>query len=134
VLEIIYQTGALKNGRIVGRADFGDAPLFPDLMKGKITDPVAQKAFDLWTTLNTGDKWLALAQGTPDPILTAYRDAFEKVAAEPEFLERGEKISEGFTPMSAPDVELVVRTLTDTPSEAVDYTKAMMRRQGLRIQ
>ncbi len=134
VLKIIYQTGALKNGRIVGRADFGDAPLFPDLMKGKITDPVAQKAFDLWTTLNTGDKWLALAQGTPDAILTAYRDAFEKLAAEPEFLERGEKISEGFTPMSAPDVELVVRTLTDTPSEAVDYTKAMMRRQGLRIQ
>jgi len=134
VLEIIYQTGALKNGRIVGRADFGSAPLFPDLMKGEISDPVAQKAFDLWTTLNTGDKWLALAQGTPDAILAAYRDAFAKLAAEPEFLERGEKISEGFTPMSAPDVEIVVRTLTDTPSAAVDYTKAMMRRQGLRIQ
>jgi hypothetical protein len=36
--------------------------------------------------------------------------------------------------MSAPDVEVVVRTLADTPSEAVEYTKAMMRKQGLRIQ
>ena len=79
-LKIVYQTGALKDGRIVGRADFGAAPLFPDLMKGKITDPIAQKAFRLWTTLNTGDKWLALAQGTPDAILAAYRDAFDKLA------------------------------------------------------
>jgi hypothetical protein len=134
LLKIIYQTGALKNGRIVGRADFGTAPLFPDLMKGKISDPIAQKAFNLWTTLNTGDKWLALVQGTPDAVLAAYRDAFDKLAAEPEFLGLGEKISEGFTPMSAPGVEVVVRTLADTPGEAVEYTKAMMRKQGLRIQ
>jgi hypothetical protein len=134
LLKIIYQTGALKDGRIVGRADFGAAPLFPDLMKGKISDPIAQKAFNLWTTLNTGDKWLALAQGTPDAVLAAYRNAFDKLRAEPEFLAQGEKISEGFTPMSAPDVETVVETLADTPSEAVDYTKALMRKQGLRIQ
>jgi hypothetical protein len=134
LLKILYQTGALKDGRIVGRADFGSAPLFPDLMKGKVTDPIAHKAFDLWTTLNTGDKWLALAQGTPDAILEAYRDAFGKLAAEPEFLAQGEKISEGFTPMSAPDVETVVGTLADTPNEAVDYIKTLMRKQGLRIQ
>jgi hypothetical protein len=94
----------------------------PVLFKGKISDPIAQKAFNLWTTLNTGDKWLALVQGTPDAVLAAYRDAFDKLAAEPEFLGLGEKISEGFTPMSAPDVEVVVRTLADTPGEAVEYT------------
>jgi hypothetical protein len=133
-LKIVFQTGALEGGRIVGRAEFGDAPLFPDMMKGKITDPVAQKAFNLWTALNTGDKWFALAPGTPDTILAAYRDAFTKVAAEPDFLEQGEKISEGFAPMSARDVEMVVDTLAGTPNEAVEYTKAVMRRQGLRIQ
>jgi hypothetical protein len=31
-------------------------------------------------------------------------------------------------------VETVVGTLADTPSETVDYTKALMRKQGLRIQ
>jgi hypothetical protein len=134
LLKILYQTGSLKDGRIVGRADFGSVPLFPDLMKGKITDPTAQKAFRLWTTLNTGDKWLALAQGTPDAILAAYRDAFNQLRADPEFLAQGEKISEGFTPMSAPDVETVVGTLADTPNEAVDYIKTLMRKQGLRIQ
>jgi tripartite-type tricarboxylate transporter receptor subunit TctC len=133
-VKIVYQTGSLKDGRIVGRADFGDAPLFPDLIKGKITDPVAQKAFNLWTTLNTGDKWLALAPGTPDGILAAYREAFDKLAAEAEFLAQGEKMSEGFTVMPARDVKIVVDTLADTPDEAVEFTKAMMRRQGLRIQ
>ena len=133
-IKILYQTGALKDGRIVGRADFGDAPLFPDLMKGKITDPVAQKAFNLWTTLNTGDKWLALAPGTSDGLLSAYRAAFDKLSVEGEFLAQGEKMSEGFTAMPARDVKIVVDTLAHTPEEAVDYTKAMMRRQGLRIQ
>jgi hypothetical protein len=132
-LKILTQTGALQGGRIVGRADFGDAPLFPEMMKGKINDPTAQKAFDMWTALNTGDKWLALAPGTPDGILAAYRDAFAKLGAEPEFLEQGERISEGFVPMSARDVEIVVGTLADASSEAVDFTKAMMRRQGVRI-
>jgi hypothetical protein len=133
-LKIINQTGALQGGRIVGRADFGDVPLFPDMMQGKIKDPIAQKAFDLWMALNTGDKWLALAPGTPDDILAAYRGAFDKLAVEPAFLQQGDKISEGFAPMSARDVEIVVGTLTDTPSEAVEFTKAMMRRQGLRVQ
>jgi tripartite-type tricarboxylate transporter receptor subunit TctC len=133
-LKIVMQTGALQNGRIVGRAEFGDAPLFPDLMKGKIKEPVAQQAFSLWTALNTGDKWLALAPGTSNGIVAAYRDAFANVATEPEFLAQGEKISEGFAPMSAHDVEIVVGTLADTTTEAVDYTKALMRKQGLRIQ
>jgi putative tricarboxylic transport membrane protein len=133
-LEIVCQTGALKDGRIVGRADFGAAPFFPDLMQGKIGDPVGDEAFRLWATLNTGDKWLALVPGTSDVILAAFREAFDKLSSEPEFLEQGARISEGFAPMSARDVESVVATLADTPAEAVDFTKAMMRRQGLRIQ
>jgi hypothetical protein len=133
-LTMVSQTGTLQGGRIVGRADFGAAPLFPDLIKGKIDDPIARKAFELWTALNAGDKWLALAPGTPDGVLAAYRNAFDKVVGEPELLAQGEKVSEGFTPMSARDVETVVGTLADTPGEAVDFTKAMMRRQGIRIQ
>src|SRR5579862_5662175 len=132
-LQVVAQTGALQNGRIVGRPEFGNAPLIPDMLAGKIKEPIAQQAFRLWTALNTGDKWMALAPGTPDGVVAAYRDAFEKVAMEPEFLMQGDKISDGFAPMSAGDVESVVTTLAETPNEAVDYTKALMRKQGLRI-
>ena len=37
-------------------------------------------------------------------------------------------------PMAARDVEIVVRELADTPAEAVDYTKGLMRKQGMRVQ
>jgi tripartite-type tricarboxylate transporter receptor subunit TctC len=133
-LKILNQSGSIENGQIVPRQDFGDAPLFTDLMKGKIKDTTAQKAFDYWVALNSGDKWLALAPGTPDPIVAAYREAFKQIAADPDFRERGEKISEGFAPMSARDVEGIAQTLADTPPEAIDYTKALMRKQGIRVQ
>jgi tripartite-type tricarboxylate transporter receptor subunit TctC len=133
-LKILNQTGAIENGKIVGRADYGNAPLFPDQMKGRISDPTAQRAFDYWMALNTGDKWLALAPGTPAGIVATYRDAFNKVTSDKEFLERGERISDGFAQMSVADVENVVRTLSDTPAEAIDFTKALMRKQGIRVQ
>jgi tripartite-type tricarboxylate transporter receptor subunit TctC len=133
-LKLVTQTGSLEGGKIVGRAEFGNAPLFPDLIKDKINDPIARTAFDLWTAMNGGDKWLGLAPATPDGILTTYRDAFAKLAVDQVFLEQGERISEGFAPMSARDVEFVVQTLADTPTEAVEYTKSLMRKQGVRIQ
>ena len=103
-------------------------------MKGKITDPTAQKAFDYWMALNSGDKWLALAPGTSEDVVDAYREAFRKIAADAEFRQRGERISDGFEPMTATDVESIVHTLVNTPPEAIDYTKALMRKQGIRIQ
>ncbi|MEA2990181.1 MAG: hypothetical protein QOG83_2892 [Alphaproteobacteria bacterium] len=133
-LKILNQSGAIEGGKIVARADFGDAPLFPDQMKGRIKDPTAQKAFDYWAALNSGDKWFALAPGTSEAVLEVYREAFRKLAADPEFLERGEKISDGFAPMTARDVEGIVQVVADTPPEAIDYTRALMRKQGIRIQ
>ena len=49
-------------------------------------------------------------------------------------LELGERISDGIWPMAAGELESVVRTLADTPPEALDYMKGLMRKQGLRIQ
>jgi hypothetical protein len=133
-LKLVTQTGTIEAGKVVRRAEFGDAPLFPDLIQGKITEPAAREAFDLWTAMNGGDKWLALAPGTADDVVKAYRDAFAKLSVDQPFLEQGERISEGFAPMPARDVEYVVQALADTPSEAVEFTKALMRKQGVRIQ
>ena len=132
--KILVQTGALSDGKIVARSDFGDAPLFPDLMKGKIHDPLAEKAFAYWRSLTSVDKWVALAPGTPDHIVTIYKDAFRKVSADPEFLAQGTKISEGFFPMSAQDAESLIVTLSDTTPEALDHTKTILRKQGLRVE
>lgn len=132
-VKVLNQTGTLRGGKTVGNPQFGNAPLFPDQMAGKIKDPVAQKAFDYWAALNSSDKWLGLAPGTPAPIVQAYRDAFDKASADQDFLALGNKISEGFTPVSGQDFGALVKTLADTPPEALEYVKNMMRNQGIHV-
>jgi tripartite-type tricarboxylate transporter receptor subunit TctC len=133
-VKIVNQSGGMQDGKIVGREDYGNAPLFTDQLKGKITDPIAKKSFDYWMAMNIADKWLALAPGTPDEILKVYREAFIKMAADPEFLAAGEKISDGFFPMTHKDVEDYIQTLASTPKEAIDYTTTLMRKQGIQVQ
>lgn len=133
-MKIVNQSGGMEDGKIVGRADYGAAPLFTDQMKDKIKDPIAQKSFDYWMAMNIADKWLALAPGTSDEILAVYREAFKKMAADKEFLQAGEKISDGFFPMTYKDVEDYIRTLASTPPEAIEYTTNLMRKQGITIQ
>jgi hypothetical protein len=133
-LKLVTQSGYLANGKIQARQDYGNTPLFPEQMKGKIKDPVAQKAYDYWEALNNGDKWLALPPDTPENIVAVYREAFKKASADPEFREKGEKISDGFEPMTSVDVEIVAKTLADTPPAAIDYTKELMRKQGIAVQ
>lgn len=133
-LKIVNQTGSLENGKIVGRPEFGNAPLFLEQMQGKIKDPLAQKAFDYWVALDAGDKWLALAPGTPADVVAAYRDAFRKLSLDPDFREQGSTISDGFAPMAPLDVTNIVQTLVETPNDAIEYTKALMRKQGISAQ
>ena len=131
--EILAQTGTLQDGKEVPRPEFADAPLFPEMMKGKIKDPTVQKAFDYWQSLVATDKWLALPPGTPANMIATYDAAFEKLMKDPEFTELGKKISEDFEPMSRRDVEHLVKTLSSTPNEALGYMKQMLRKQGLNV-
>jgi hypothetical protein len=129
--EVLTQSGTLANGTVVGRPDFGDAPIFSQQMDGKITDPLAKKAFAFWRAQASIDKWLALPPGTPKAIVETYRAAYRDLAADPEFVEQGKKMSEDFVPMSYRDIELLVKTLDETPAEATEYTNVLLRKQGV---
>jgi tripartite-type tricarboxylate transporter receptor subunit TctC len=133
-LKILNQAGMVLDGKHVGRQDFGDAPLLAERMEGKIKDQLALKSFDYWIAMNTADKWLALAPGTPDNIVEIYRQAFTKMSKDKEFLEAGEKISDGFVPTSHKDVEAYIQTLADTSDEAINYTTSLMRKQGIAVE
>ena len=133
-VNVVFQTSSIEGGKIVGRPDFGNAPTFLEQMQGKITDPIAQKAFDYWMALSSVDKWLALAPGTPDDILAAYREAFRKFSIDQDFLELGDKISDGMEAIEGSDVENFAKILAETPTEALGYVTELMRRQGLRVQ
>jgi tripartite-type tricarboxylate transporter receptor subunit TctC len=129
--KLLAQSGLLKDGRLTSRAEFTDAPLISTLIAGRINDPIAARAFDYWMAVHAGpEKWLALPPQTPEPILAAYRDAFDKTALDPEFIERSKKVADDFTPLAHPDVESWMKTLGNTPDEAIEFISAMTRRQG----
>jgi tripartite-type tricarboxylate transporter receptor subunit TctC len=130
--KIVMQTGSIENGKFVGEPSNGAAPIFLEKMQGKIGDPIARKAFDYWVAVTSVDKWLGLPVGTPDEILTVYRDAFRKLATDKEFLALGRQLAgEEFGVTSPAKVEAFVSTLADTPPEALEYINVMMRKQGM---
>jgi tripartite-type tricarboxylate transporter receptor subunit TctC len=130
---VAMQSGTLIDGKVTPRPEFSDIPLFPVEMQGKINDRIAQEAYNYWLAINTIDKWVALLAKTPANIIAVYRDAFVKMAKDPEFLDRGKKISEDVRPMSVEDVVSLVKTLTATTPEAIGYMTTLLRKQGLRI-
>jgi tripartite-type tricarboxylate transporter receptor subunit TctC len=131
--EVLTQSGTLRDGAIVGRPDFGDTPVFNDLIKDKITDPLAQKAFDFWRAQNSIDKWLALPERTPQEIVKIYRKAYKELGTDPDFIEQGRKMSEDFVPMSYQDIARLVKTLDETPAEATEFTNVLLRKQGVQV-
>jgi len=84
--------------------------------------------------MSATDKWVALPPGTPKDIVDAYREAFRMIAKDPTFVAEGKKMSEDFTPMTAEDVEGLVRTVGATSPEAIEYINTMMRHQGIRVE
>jgi tripartite-type tricarboxylate transporter receptor subunit TctC len=130
-IEVLNQSGTLSGGKMVARPEFPNAPVFTNELEGKVPTGVRKQAFDYWFSLVVLDKWLALPEGTPEPVLKAYRDAFEKMTKDPDFLERGKKMSEDFNAQSGPDVQGLLKTLGDTTPEALDYIKKMLKGQGI---
>lgn len=132
--KILVQSGTLKNGTLIGRPDFGDAPVLSKAVEGKITDPLALKAFEYWRDIALTDKWLALPPKTPKEMVAVYRTAYGKISQDAEFLDRAKKISEDFVPLAAADVELLINKLGSLPPEATEYMTVILRKQGLDVQ
>jgi tripartite-type tricarboxylate transporter receptor subunit TctC len=129
--KILVQTGTRRDGTFNGRQEFGDAPLIPVLMEGKITDPLATQAFDYWLELHSGaEKWLALPPDTPAAMVDTYRDAFRGLTQDQAFIDRSKKIADDFTPVAFRDVDRWMKKLGATSDAAIDFIATMMRRQG----
>ena len=130
-VKILTQSGTVRNGELSKRPEFGDAPVLAALLQAKITDPVVKQSFDYWTSLTTIDKWFALPPGTPEPVVKAYQEAYEKIGKDEEFLDRARKISEDIEPQSASDVKRLIDTLGSIPTPAIEQISVMLKKQGL---
>jgi tripartite-type tricarboxylate transporter receptor subunit TctC len=132
--KVLAQTGMLRNGVRLPRPEFAGVPVFETMLAGKIADPLMLKAFDYWNANSAIDKWAALPPNPPKPMLDAYREAYRGMISDPEFVERGRKMSDDFEPWPHGEVELLINTLAAIPLEAIDRLGAMLRKQGLQGQ
>jgi tripartite-type tricarboxylate transporter receptor subunit TctC len=130
--KILVQSGSIKDGRLLARGEFGDAPLMPAMVADKIKDPIAAKGFEYWSTLHSGpDKWLALPPRTPDAIVAIYRDAYARLVSDPDFIERSKRLADDFTPVSFGDTDAWIKAMGRTQQDALDFISTMIRGQGI---
>jgi tripartite-type tricarboxylate transporter receptor subunit TctC len=131
LVKVLTQTGTMEDGKIVSRSEFKEVPAFGDMVEGKVKDPVKDAGFKYWFSLVVLDKWLVLPPGTPAPIVQAYREAFNKLSKDQEFLDLGKKISQDFETQDGPGVARLIKQLGETPPEAIAYINTMLKGQGL---
>jgi tripartite-type tricarboxylate transporter receptor subunit TctC len=132
--KILTQSGMIRNGELLPRSDFPDAPMLKKMLDGKISDPIARKSYEYWASLESKDKWLALPPGTPTGIVKVYREAFLKVLEDPEFVARAKLLSDDFTPTFWQDLQSWIQTMADTPDESIKFISHMLRRQGIMVE
>ena len=130
----LAQTGSLIEGKLVPRAEFPDAMMFPSEIRPRLDSDLARKAFDYWEGLNAQDKWVALPEKTPPAMVAAYRTAFRGVAQDKDFLDQGTRIiSAEFSPILPEDQEKLLRQVATTPDEALGYLNVLKQKQGLPV-
>ncbi len=132
-LIILNQSGSYEKGKVVGRPEFGNAPVFYNEMQ-KVTMPeLAKKGLDYWLALSDLDKWFGLVPRTPQNIVNIYRTAFDKMFEDKEFLSSGVAMSEGFVAKGWKDTEILARKLINTDAATLDFLKAMMSNQNMKV-
>ena len=130
--KILAQTGMLREGKILRRAEFSEIPTVSDLITSKIRTPMEQLAYEYWLALTALDKWMALPPNTPAAYVQAYRAAFDKAFTDPDFADLGKSVSEDFEPMYAADIVQMINALSSATPEATQFIKRMLERQGLK--
>jgi tripartite-type tricarboxylate transporter receptor subunit TctC len=129
--KLVTQSGSLQDGEFMKRPDFGNVPVFANLVKAKMSNPMTKSAFDYWLSLSTVDKFLALKKGTPGPTVAAYRKALNECWKDPAFMNAGKKISKELAPMAHEDLESLIVALANTKPDTMEYMGKVFAKQGI---
>ena len=131
VYKEFVQIGEIRSGKVVPRGYAPDVPTMNGLLDGKLTG-VAKDAFIYWTDSNQLDKWYALPPGTPADVVAAYRVAFKKIFADPEFNKLGQsQISPDFGHQTADEVARLVRDTSYPSVQVTAFTHQLRVKHGL---
>jgi tripartite-type tricarboxylate transporter receptor subunit TctC len=127
---VVSQSGTVKGGKPEARPNLGGAPLISELVKGKIKDPLAQRAFEYGENVSQIGFWLALPPRAPDRIVATYVRAFEATLKDPAYQAEMAKIDPDSPVASKAELENLVRELAKVSPETLEFVQAELKRQG----
>lgn len=128
---ILVQSGMPEGDRLLPRPDSDDAPILGKLLGGRLTDPVAQRAFAYWEKDSLVGIWLALPPGTPEAVAEVYRTAMHAALADADYRAAVQAIEPDAVEMSAAEVHGLLTALAETPPEALAYLEELQKKQGI---
>jgi tripartite-type tricarboxylate transporter receptor subunit TctC len=132
--SVLSQSGTVKGGKAEPRAELGNAPIFSDLVRGHIKDPLAQRAYDYGENVSQVGRWLALPPETPDAIVAVYLKAYQATVQDPEYKATIAKTDPGSPQVDKADLERVVRELSKVSPEVINYIQGELKRQGFNVE
>lgn len=128
---VVSQSGTLKDGKLTPRAVLGNALIISDLVRGRIKEPLAQRAFAYGENVSQVGMWLALPPHTPGSIVGSYVNAFDATLKEPKYQEDFAKIDPDSPVASKADLEKLMGELAKVSPETLNYLQTELTRQGI---
>jgi tripartite-type tricarboxylate transporter receptor subunit TctC len=128
--NVISQTGYVQDGKRRQRPVLGDVPIFSDLVRDKIREPLARQAFNYWENLSQVGMWLALPPATSDNIVDAYVKAFEATTSDPKFRDEYTRVDPDFVLAKKPDLERLLSELANVSPETLHYLENELKKNG----
>ena len=129
------QIGDPKDGKFSRSPSFPEVVVFSDLIKPKLKTEQEIKAFEAWETLVQAGKWAALPPNTRPEILDVYRQAFDQMVKDPQFIAEAPAIlGEGFTTISGDDMQRVAIRSDSISDESMKFIDSLRERVGIRLE
>jgi len=114
------------------RRDYPNIKSFEEVLGGKRPAGVSWQAYRFWLGPSDLDKLVVLPPGTPDNIVRTYREAYQKMAKDPEF----QKVTttffgDGWIIRGGKETEGMVVETTTASKEVKDFLRKMRKKHGL---
>ena len=115
--------------------EFPTTPVFSDLVRPLLKEPLEKKAFASWEALTQIGKWFALPPSTPTTIVGIYRNAFEQCMSDAQFVSEGKKIlGDNVSAASGAEIARVASLADSVTDEELKYFNELRARVGIRLE
>jgi tripartite-type tricarboxylate transporter receptor subunit TctC len=130
---VVVQAGVFSNGQVRRRSALPDVPTMGELIGPKLSG-IGKDAFQSWQDTIQIGKFFALPPNAPKEYVDAYREAFKKTAADPEFkTAAAAQFDDDYVLMEPDDVTAIIKDMAKTPETHLKFLLDMRERYGLPV-